>query len=210
MSYSNYKYSEIKIHPHAHEMLHRLSSETYIHMNQLVGMYIANEVCLLDSIGRYAYLKQCETKFDEAEETLEYFEPSDSDKYTGKIKVYQHYLAKLREIAWSINVRPKYFLNYVISAEFERFVNLNKELNEVGFGQYMGQLGEYRKLMDAVFEPLITCIYSTRKQNAGGNTFDGGNSVDGEYTWRETGFIPANELKKQYARREADGGDTMR
>lgn len=210
MGYSNNKYSEIKIHPHAHEMLHRLSSETYIHMNQLVGMYIANEACLLDSIGRYAYLKQCETKFDEAEETLEYFEPSESNKYTGKIKIYQHYLAKLRVIAWSINVRPKDFLNYMISAEFERFVNLNKESNEVGFEQYMRHLGECRALMDALSDPLTTCIYKTRKQNTGGNTFDGGNTVDGEYTWRETGFIPASELKKQYARREADGGDSMR
>ena len=234
MDYSNNKYSEIKIHPHAHEMLHRLSRETYIYMNQLVGMYIADQACLLDSIGRYAYWKHCETKFDEAEETLEYFEPSESNKYTGKIKIYQHYLAKLREIAWSINVRPKDFLNYMISAEFGRFVNLNKELNEVGFGQYMRHLGECRLLMDALFDPLITYIYMTCKQNAGGKqnasvysvdggntfdggntvdgeyTFDGGNTVDGEYTWRETGFIPASKLKEQYARREADGGDSMR
>lgn len=197
MGYSNNKYSEIKIHPHAHEMLHRLSCETYIHMNQLVGMYIANEACLLDSIGRYAYLEQYDTKFDEAEATPEYFEPSDSGKYTGKIKIYQHYLAKLREIAWSINVRPKDFLNYIISAEFERFVNLNKELNEVGYVQYMSHLGECRLLMEALFDSLTTCIYKTRKLNAGRHT------VDGEYTRRETGFIPASKLKKQ-------GGDSLR
>lgn len=190
MSYSNNKYSEITIHPHAHEMLHRLSSETYIYMNQLVGMYIANEAYLLESIGRQAYLKQCETRFDKAEEMLECFEPSDSKKYIGKLKVYQHYLTKLRELAWSLNVRPKDFLNYVISAEFERFVNLNKELNEVGFGRYMTRLGEYMIHMNAVFEPLTTCIYSTRKQTADRNT------------WRETGFVPANELKNQ-------GGDSL-
>lgn len=147
MSYSSNKYSEISIHPHAHEMLYRLSNGTYIRMNLLVGMYIAHEAHLLESIGRYAYLKQCETRFDEAEEMLEYFEPSDSKKYTGKLKVYQHYLAKLREIAWSLNIRPKDFLNTVIAAEFESFVNLNKESYE----SYMKRLGEYRKLMDEVF-----------------------------------------------------------
>lgn len=190
MSYSNNKYSEITIHPHAHEMLHRLSDATYIHMNMLVGMYIANEVCLIESIRRNAYLKLCETKFDEVEEMLEYFEPSDSKKYTGKLKVYQHYLAKLREIAWILNVRPNDFLNTVIAAEFKSFVNLNKELNGVGFEQYMGRLGKYKILMDEVFDPLTTNIYKTRKQIAAGNTR------------RETGFVPANELKNQ-------GGDSL-
>lgn len=175
------EYRQISIHPHAHEMLHRISNATYIHMNQLVGMYIANEACLLDSIGLYAYLKQCETRFDEAEETLEYFEPSDPKKYTGKLKVYQFYLAKLREIAWSINVRPQDFLTYVISAEYESFVNLNKESNEAGIGRYIGLLGEYRKLMEAIYGPLTTCIYKTRKQSL---------------------FVPANKLKNQ-------GGDSL-
>lgn len=190
MGYSNNKYSEISIHPHAHEMLHRISNATYIHMNQLVGMYIANEACLLESIGLQAYLKQCETRFDEAEETLEYFEPSDSKKHTGKLKVYQHYLAKLREIAWSINVRPKDFLNYVISAEYESFVNLNKGTIETEMRQYIERLWKYRKLMDEIYDPLTTCIYKTRKMVAGGNT--------GE----KSGFVPANKLKNQ-------GGDSL-
>lgn len=171
MGYSDNKYSEITIHPHAHEMLHRLSNETYIRMNLLVGMYIAHEAHLLESIGRYAYLKQCETRFDEAEEMLEYFEPSDSKKYTGKLKVYQHYLAKLREIAWSLNVRPKDFLNTVIAAEFEIYVNSHKE----SYKSYMTRLGEYRDEMNKVFGPLTSCIYKTRKQC----------------------FVPANKLKNQ-------------
>lgn len=180
MGYSNNKYSEISIHPHAHEMLHRISNATYIHMNQLVGMYIANEACLLDSIGRQAYLKQCETRFDEAEETLEYFEPSDPEKHYGKLKLYQHYLAKLREIAWSINVRPKDFLNYVISAEFESFVNLNKESY---MAQYMARLGGYKDKMIEVFEPLTTIIYKVSRG------------------WKSD-FVPATKLKNQ-------GGDSL-
>lgn len=192
----NYKYSEITIHPHAHEMLDRISNATYIHKNHLVGMYIANEACLFDSLGRQAYLEQCETRFDGAEEMLVYFEPSDSEKHKGKLKLYQVYLAKLREIAWSINVRPKDFLNYVISAEFESFVNLNKESIEGVKGLYMRQLGRYRELMDASFEPLTTCIYKTQKMNFNGYTVARGN------TGAESGFVPANKLKKQ-------GGDSL-
>lgn len=178
----NQKYSEITIHPHAHEMLDRISNATYIYKNQLVGMYIANEACLLESIGRQAYLEQCETKFDGAEEMLVCFEPSNSEKHKGKLKLYQHYLVKLREIAWTINVRPKDFLNYVISAEYESFVNLNKESIEGVKGLYMRRLGEYMVLMDEVFEPLTASIYMTRKQS---------------------GFVPANKLKNQ-------GGDSLR
>ena len=181
MSYSDNKYSEISIHPHAHEMLHRISNATYIHMTHLVGMYIANEACLLDSIGRNAYLEQFETKFDEAEEMLVYFEPSDSKKYTGKLRVYQTYLAKLREVAWSINVRPKDFITYVISAEYAIIEDLNKESNEAGIGQYLGRLVEYRKLIDRILGPPTTYIYKSRRQS---------------------GFVPANKLKKQ-------GGDSL-
>jgi hypothetical protein len=149
-------------------------------MTHLVGMYIAYEACLHDSIGRQAYLELCETRFDKAEEMLVYFEPSDSEKHYGKLKLYQVYLAKLREIAWSINVRPKDFLNYVISAEYESFVNLNKESNESGIRQYMKRLGEYRDEIDKVFDSPTTCIYKTRVKD----------------------FVPANKLKNQ-------GGDSL-
>jgi hypothetical protein len=141
-------------------------------MTHLVGMYIAYEACLHDSIGRQAYVKQCETKFDEAEETLEYFEPSYSEKHYGKLKLYPVYLAKLREIAWSINVRPKDFLNSVISAEFESFVNLIKESS---LDKYIARLGQYRDEIDKVFDSPTTCIYKTRVKD----------------------FVPANKLKNQ-------------
>jgi hypothetical protein len=150
-------------------------------MTHLVGMYIAHEACLLDSIGRQAYVKQCETKFDEAEETLVYFEPSDSEKHYGKLKLYQVYLAKLREIAWSINVRPKDFLNYVISAEYESFVNLNKESS---LDKYIARLGQYRDKMNEVFDSPRPCIYMVPRE------------------WKSD-FVPANKLKNQ-------GGDNLR
>lgn len=172
MIYHSNQYSEKIIHSHAHEMLHTISDATYIPMNLLVGMYIAHEACLLESIGRRAYLKQCETWIDEAKETLEYFEPSDSKKCSGRVKIYRVYLAKLYEIAWTINVPPKDFLNYVISAEFEIFVNSNKESD---MESYMAHLGRYREEIDEVFKPICTRIDKTRKQC----------------------FVPANELKKQ-------------
>jgi hypothetical protein len=143
-------------------------------------MYIAHEARLLDTMGRYDYQEQCQTKFNEAEMMLEYFEPSDSEIYRGKLKIYQTYLAKLREIAWSINVRPQDFLNIVISTEFESFVNLNKELHP---GQYLIQLREYMNDMTEVYDPLTTSIYKCRK------------------TWGK-GFVPANKLKNQ-------GGDSL-
>lgn len=149
-------------------MLRRISDATYIHMNPLVGMYIAHEAHLLDTMGRYAYMELREPAFDEAETMILFFEPSDSKKYTGRVKISQVYLAKLNEIAWAINVPPKEFLNNVIAAEFEIFVNSNKE-------SYMVHLGKYRKEMDEVFESSRTCIYKTRKQC----------------------FVPANELKNQ-------------
>ena len=176
-----HKYGQVTIHPHAQEMLHKISNATFIHMNSIVGMYIANEACLLDSIGRTAYLEQCATKFEEAEETLEYFEPSDSNKYKGRVKIYQEYLAKLREIAWSINVHPQDFLCYVISAEYSVFVNLNKELY---IAQYMKRLGHYKELMNAMYGRETSTIYFCRNTRA------------------SSGFVPANELKKQ-------GGDTL-
>jgi hypothetical protein len=141
-------------------------------MTHLVGMYIAYEACLHDSIGRQAYLELCETRFDKAEEMLVYFEPSDSEKHYGKLKLYQVYLAKLREIAWSINVRPKDFLNSVISAEFESFVNLIKESS---LDKYIARLGQYRDEIDKVFDSPTTCIYKTRVKD----------------------FVPANKLKNQ-------------
>ena len=166
----NQVYGQVTIHPYAHDMVHKISNATYIHMNNIVGMYIANEACLLDSIGRNAYLEQCATKFEEAEMILEYFEPSDSEEYTGKFKIYQAYLAKLREIAWSICIRPQDFLSYVISAEYGFFAKLNKELY---IAQYIARLGQYRDEMNKVFGSPTTCIYKTRRQC----------------------FVPANKLK---------------
>jgi DNA-directed RNA polymerase subunit N (RpoN/RPB10) len=143
-------------------------------------MYIANEARLLDTMGRYDYQEQCQTKFYEAEMMLEYFEPSDSEIYRGRFKIYQIYLEKLREIAWSINVRPKDFLSNVISTEFESFVKSVRETHNKK--SYMERLGVYRDEMDKVFDPLTTSIYKTRRQSD---------------------FVPANKLKNQ-------GGDSLR